>query len=598
MDLKSLSKIDIDKNLQNLKQNILNSQFGYFIDESDPFSIFKKESKSSTFFIKNAHLAIKDRGYFSTFSISSGLNTIDGYKKIHDEVMETLKDESGVKVFSPIFYFAQNSKIIKDDVNKIIYIATFVLILLYIVILRDLKLLLNALLSLGSSILFALLVSTFLFEEISIFVLVFGISISSVAIDYMFHHYVHGGYEGAFEFNKDVFLGMLTTISAFFILSFVPFALIKQLAIFTVLSLIFSYIQFAFLYQIVGFRYKNSSFLGIKTIQKIPVSYILLFSVIMFFVTTYNFRFDTNIKNLDVQNSELKATEEFFTSFNGDMHSYLIRADSLDELIDSSKVLKQKLPLSYAPLATLLSAKEFEQKQNLLKSLEIEKLNKAIELKSKEFGFSSGYFTKAYKVLEDKPTYLLDSLQHLGIDVLEFDGGYISYVGVSKDDVYLLDSFDFIKSVSAKSIFEDELGGIKNELVYYGAISIGFIILMVLFSYRKNLPIYLAFLFFPFVMILSLSLFMELNLLHIFILFIILSISIDYGIYISSAKKDNNTNRAILYSIFTTFAGFGVLIFSNIEALFSIGISATIGVVSILFLLIFLKRPHGATSSI
>ena len=80
-------------------------------------------------------------------------------------------------------------------------------------------------------------------------------------------------------------------------------------------------------------------------------------------------------------------------------------------------------------------------------------------------------------------------------------------------------------------------------------------------------------------------------------LFIILSISIDYGIYISSYKKDLNTDKAIIYSILTTFAGFGVLIFSNINALFSIGIASTVGILGILFLLIFLKGSLNETKN-
>lgn len=147
-------------------------------------------------------------------------------------------------------------------------------------------------------------------------------------------------------------------------------------------------------------------------------------------------------------------------------------------------------------------------------------------------------------------------------------------------------------------MFEDELIKIEKELIFYGALSIFFIISIISISYRKNILIYLSFLFFPFSMILSLTLFIELNILHIFILFIILSISIDYGIYISSYKKDKNTNKAIFYSILTTFAGFGVLIFSSINALFSIGISATIGVLSILFLLIFLKKEKCASNNL
>ncbi|MEZ4692581.1 MAG: hypothetical protein R2837_00840 [Aliarcobacter sp.] len=39
-------------------------------------------------------------------------------------------------------------------------------------------------------------------------------------------------------------------------------------------------------------------------------------------------------------------------------------------------------------------------------------------------------------------------------------------------------------------------------------------------------------------------------------LFIILSISIDYGIYMGSLNINQNNNEAILYSLLSTFAGF------------------------------------------
>ncbi len=71
-------------------------------------------------------------------------------------------------------------------------------------------------------------------------------------------------------------------------------------------------------------------------------------------------------------------------------------------------------------------------------------------------------------------------------------------------------------------------------------------------------------------------------------LFVILAIGIDYAIYLSK-KSDVLTKRAIAYSLVSTFAGFGVLIFSQINALFSMGIIATIGIVSIFILLVFVK---------
>jgi predicted exporter len=77
---------------------------------------------------------------------------------------------------------------------------------------------------------------------------------------------------------------------------------------------------------------------------------------------------------------------------------------------------------------------------------------------------------------------------------------------------------------------------------------------------------------------------------HIFMAFVIMAIGIDYGIYMNEPKLSHNTTLAIIYSLISTFAGFGVLIISNINSLSSIAITAIIGILGILFLLLFQKR--------
>jgi predicted exporter len=185
---------------------------------------------------------------------------------MYDLIQSKINIDENVKLFSPIFYFVENSRIIKNDVNNISIIATLFLLLLYIIILRNIKLLVNTLMTLTSSILLSLLICSFIFDELSIFITAFGISISTVAIDYMFHHYVHNHYEKKKNFRKDVFLGMFTTVGAFFIVSFISFELIKQICYFAIISLLFSYIQFTFLYPKIGFTQKN-----IKTINYISI---------------------------------------------------------------------------------------------------------------------------------------------------------------------------------------------------------------------------------------------------------------------------------------------------------------------------------------
>lgn len=593
-NIDNLYTIDVNEKLKELKENILNSDFSYFINQSDPFSIFEQDSINNNFYIKNLHLAIKDKGYFSIFSIDNDINSIDLYEKLYTNIHNIIKDEKDIKTFSPIYYFVENQKIIKDDVNKIIYIATSILLLLYMLILRDLKLLINVVFTLSSSVLFALLVSSLLFEQLSIFVLVFGISISTVAIDYMFHHYVHNEYEDKFIFNKEVFLGMLTTITAFSIFSLVSFSLIKQLCIFTVLSLLFSYFQFAFVYQKINFTYKDINFFKIKTPSSISAKKILIFTIFILYLSITYMNFDSNLKNLDVGNQNLDNTQEFFNKHlvSYDMIPFLIKANTIDELIENSQILKNNLKNSIAPLSILISTNDFFKINKDFKISNIQNIKQNIEISSQELGFKDGFFSNSYIVAQKEPNYTIDYLQDMGFEVVKYNDYFMSYVNIPKNDINLLEDFDFLINISLKTMFEDELNHIKKELFMYGFLVIFVIISIMLLINPSNIYIYLSFLLFPLSMILSLTFIISLNILHIFIIFIILSISIDYGIYMSSHKKGININKAIIYSILTTFTGFSVLIFSDLNALFSIGLAATIGILSILFLLVFLKRTN------
>lgn len=571
----SYPQIFIKDELEKLKQNILNAEFSYFVDPKDPLALAKKQNTSLS--LKNNHLATKD-GYISIFELDT-----TNKERLYEEIELALDGIDGVKVFSPFFYFVENQKMIKDDANRIIYIATAILILLYMVLLRDTKLLFHTLLTLASSILFALILTSFIFQKVAIFALVFGLSISSVAIDYMFHHYVHGRYDKNKGFSKDVFFGMLTTSGAFFILSNVSFELIKQFSYFTIFSLTFSYVVFAFIFPIIGFSYHNKTFVEFKSLSLVKPKTVVFFAFIVIFIVFYNFKFDINIKNLDIKNERLDTLREFFVDRigGGDSVICLLRASSALELVQNAKKIQaQGIEI---PLAQLLTKEEFLQKRELILNFK-----HMLKQEAKEFGFRDGYFDDAYEP-QEPPKIDKALLSSLGFEVLEFKNELITYVQIPKNSLSNLKRFDFIEDLRVKSLFESSLEELKNSLLLYGGVSILFIVGIVFLAYRQNLYTYLSFLFFPFSMILSINLFSELNILHIFILFIILSISIDYGIYISSKEQDINTKKAIIYSISTTFAGFGVLIFSSVNALFFIGLAASVGVLSILFLLFFLR---------
>jgi predicted exporter len=82
------------------------------------------------------------------------------------------------------------------------------------------------------------------------------------------------------------------------------------------------------------------------------------------------------------------------------------------------------------------------------------------------------------------------------------------------------------------------------------------------------------------------------NLMHLFALFLMMVYGIDYGIYLSRGELSNSM-RAVVYSCLTTFAGFGVLILSDVPAVHSIGAVTIAGLAAIIAL--FFQRDARAS---
>lgn len=593
-----IATLDINKELYSLKEKILNADFSYFIDRQDPLNLLKKPSKTDRLSLKNGHLIIKNYGYISIFNLDSSIQSLQQYEHIYDSIHTTITLSEKTQIFSPIFYFVENSRMIKEDVNKIILFSTLILLILYILILRNFKLLINTLMTLISSILLALLLTSFIFKSLSIFVIVFGISISTVAIDYMFHHYVHHHYSGKKAFNKEVFLGMATSLGAFFIISFISFDLIKQLCYFSMISLLFSYLQFSFLYPKIGFSYKNHSYKIAHHFSGIfsPKS-IIVVSVLVLIISSSQIKFDLNLKNLDVENQKLNAIE---ASFNHSLAQekkipVLIKASSLDELIHHARTLKKAFPQGDIPLAILVDEKTFAHKKKELEKNHLQTIQTLLKEKASSFGFQENYFDKAYFYYIEKPAFTLEQLNRLDLEVLSYKNDFIAYAYLPENKKELFYTYNFLQNLSIKDLFEKNLISFYNELIVYGILAIAFIIIMVLFSTKRNYLISFCYILFPLSLVSSLSFLISFNILHLFMIFILLSISIDFGIYMASKDINKNSYKAVFYSLLSTFAGFGVLVFSHINALFSIGIIATLGIIAVTLLLILLKRSSHET---
>lgn len=594
----------INQKVEQLKNSLLDSLIYQPIDKNDPFKLFNfnifKEDKMT----KDGFVTLGEYGYLLTAKLDSKVSDMQNAQKIEQELSNMFKEEKEVLLFSSLFFTAQNSKIIKENVHNILYLSFGLLILLFFITLRDYKILLVNTLTLASSIFVALAFSTFIFKEVSIFTLAFGSAISSISVDYLFHNYFHGAYQDK-KVNSSIFIAFATTLLGFILLQFVEFPLISQLSVFAIISLSFSYFQFTFLYPYFGFTPKpnrlNIEFLtDIK--KRLPINMVFIFSLVTILYSSLTIEFDYNLKNLDYQNIELQKRQATIQENLPQKMTLLIEANSVDELIDKAHQIKEKTSGHNSIANLALTQEQFQFKDENIQKYEFLKLKELLITNAKILGFKEGYFSNAYDFTKSIPKeYKADliALKKLGYEIIEKNSKFYTLATVQKTNikkenikeselpkgVYIIDGSKLIKKTT-KTMFE--------SLMKYLFISFFAIVIIIYIFVREKIILALNFILFPIAMILLYLSVVNINIMHLFSIIIIIVAGIDYGIYMSQERSQKvhtkATTEAIFYSLMTSFSGFGILILSSIGAIHAIGVVITIGILSILFLVLFLKE--------
>ncbi len=588
-----VDKETVEAKVKALKESLLDSLFYTPVDKNDPFKLFKFNLHGQDTMRKNGFLALGERGYLLSVALDAKLSDMENAQKIASKLSLYFENKKDVLVFSTLFFTAENSLIIKSSVHTILYLSFALLILLFFITLRDYKLLLANSVTLGSSIFFALAISTYIFRELSIFTLAFGSAISSMSVDYLFHNYFHGQYKRK-GINYSIMWAFFTTILGFFMLSFVAFPLIEQLAVFAILSLSFSYFQFTFLYPYLKLEPKEKRLNVLRLIKVkgfLPSNMVFLFSLLTIGYAGMNLEFDYNFQNLDYDNKVLKENRKIIEDALPKKSALLIEANSLDQLILRAKQLEEQVPSANSVADFALTQEEIHLKLALIKDYEFTSLRQLLIESASELGFKKGYFFDAYLFTKGIPkTYepKQEAFKELGYEVIEKKGRFYTIATISSSEEQLLQEIEGISLLDSATLLKSSLSKMFESLLFYLFVSFLSIVFIILFIVKKKVVLALNFILFPVAVILLYLSFIQVNIMHLFSMIVIVVAGIDYGIYISK-ENSSRTNEAILYSLFTTFSGFGILVLSSIGAIHSIGEVISLGILAIFILILFLK---------
>lgn len=594
-DFKEQNSQSVSIKLKELYDSQLNSFFYTPIDKSDPLGLFRLYTvKNSSFSTKDQYITLGDYGYLIKIKTDVTPSEMDKAKKLYKDVKDITSKYKDVIAFAGFFYTVENSQKIKEDISLIIAFSTLLLFIIYLLFLRNVQLLIHTITTLLSSMIFALLVSLAIYDDIHVISLAFGMSVSAVSIDYLFHYYFHDFYQKKKLIDKSVLYGYLTTTAAFAIFSFIPVTLIAQISLFTVLSLSFAYIVFTFVFPFLELK-EYKSYLKEKekeTDKIIPAYLISLLSISFLAYAAFHIEFDTNIRNLDYQNLKLQQIEKTFKdSQKSKYYPVIVKAKSENELISNLHVLHENISDSFSLASFVPERDECLKRENTLKNYDFKSLKKIINEEANKIGFKSDYFSSSYENLSEIPSCKdidINIFKSYNLSTFSRDGFLYTIAFVK--NVSNAIKLDFIHSIDVRTMLEKVSQRIYSDIYLYSLIVLSVVFMLIFFSVKNRFFYAINYILFPAGVVLAfLVTFFEVNFMHIFSLIILIAIGIDYGIYMSRTDKPSSTMLAIKYSLLSTFAAFGVLVFSSITALNSIGLVITLGIATIFILIKVMK---------
>ena len=177
----------------------------------------------------------------------------DEIKKLVDLQKELSKKDlkiylTGAPVHS---YFASSHSIF--EINLICILSTLFVIGLVFWYFKSFKPLLPVVTSIGLGIFAGYCVTSLIFKDIHILTFVFSTTLIGICVDYSLHYFVSDeGTDTVKEILKSLSVSLLTTISAFAVLMFADFVLLRQISIFTITGLTVVYLFVILFYPLIS----------------------------------------------------------------------------------------------------------------------------------------------------------------------------------------------------------------------------------------------------------------------------------------------------------------------------------------------------------
>lgn len=626
----------VSEKLQKIYMQILRPE-GIFmgsIIRSDPLGIrllfldkLKRLSTSMGYNvnIEDGHFISRDKRHTMIITQTPVLLTdSSGSKKLLTSLKEQLSqlpEYISADVISGHLHTLSNEKVIKRDISITVTIASVAFLLLFLIVFRDSRAVFVFLIPVGSVIM-SINLSSLLMGNLSYWVVGLGTVIAGISVDYGIHVYVavrNGG--NATDIikltAKPVSIGAFTTLGIFFAFFFSNIEGYHQLALFSILSIIFSLICTLFVLPHFLLR-KKFSVIGnpglSEKLEKSPSSarlkvIIWAFSIAVTVFLSFYIKFDADVVHLDGSEPEIFQAEKNFHHVWGGQDNqaiFVVTGKNYEEALETNDIIYQAAAQAigaehFSSLATLWPSKKTKEKNlarwnQFWKQGREAKLKKLLKSQGSKYQFSetafSPFFDDLYTSTYTDSNPLNNNLAVLKERYVQKRPDGYQILSFFPDEKRYVDVLSALSSrhpgtflVSRKVLSQAISHSISSEIRLFAIIALIFIVLLT-FLFLKNLKDALTALVPVVTGILWLLGFMSLaglplNIANLISGLVVMGLCIDYGIFMTYRRQHTvktGTVMAVTLSAITTLIGAGVLLFAKHPALFSIGITLVIGV--------------------
>lgn len=500
--------------------------------------------------------------------------------------------------------------------SSIIGGASFLLIAaLLFYVFRRLMLLVTVILPLLIGSVFAIVVTSWWFSSIHVLTLVFGASLIGVSVDFAFHWLFAKHSSHLKEVNRLLWISAISTAIAFYLQSFSNYEIVAQMGVFAAVGVIAALASVMLMFPVLTPTLSNVSRIVPQLIEKIPVVSIkpmMVFAVvgIVFVGLLYQVTPDDDVRKLQAVDAQLQSEQEIISEWlNIDFSpTYLIvRASDQEALVKS--LYDVSLRLDRLQFAGDIKAYDHPAARLLPYQIQRERISAASAWLDEggrwdrlgvEENFQRGLDDEQQR-LNGLDVFTLDALvalpmfSQLSSMVAEDDfdaSAVVSISGANRAASEALSSHQDVSYVDRVALISQSLsdGRVQAQVwlaVALGCLFVGFAVTAGVATSFRRLSVVMSGVIGGLGLVtlsgVGLQVFVVLSLL------LVVGLSIDYSVFADSYA---DARQSIICSGLTTVLAFGLLAFSAVPVLQSIGLTVAGGVTAAMLMAFLLRRTQ------